>query len=95
MIVTDQLLRAVGSISANVAEGFGRRTGAEYMHYLIVARGSTTESENWLAKCRDLSYIPEQVSYEREALCQEVLKMLNAMIGGLRRKIANHSVASD
>ncbi len=85
-IVADQLLRAVGSISANIAEGFGRRTGAEYVHYLIVARGSTTESANWFLKCRDLDYLPQQVAVEREAECQEILKMLNAMIGTLRRK---------
>lgn len=86
-IVADQLLRAVGSISANIAEGFGRRTGAEYMHYLLVARGSTTESENWVVKCRDLGYIPERVCHDREDLCQEILKMLNVMIGALRRKL--------
>jgi len=43
-IVTDQLLRSSGSISANIAEGFGRRQGKEYVHYLIVARGSTTDT---------------------------------------------------
>lgn len=87
-IVADQLLRAVGSISANIAEGFGRRTGAEYLHYLIVARGSTTESANWFMKCRDLNYLPPQVALDREGRCQEILKMLNAMIGTLRRKAA-------
>jgi four helix bundle protein len=87
-IVADQLLRSVGSISANIAEGFGRRTGAEYVHYLIVARGSTTESANWFMKCRDLTYLPPQLAVEREADCQEIVKMLNAMIGTLRRKAA-------
>ena len=85
-IVADQLLRSVGSISANIAEGFGRRTGAEYVHYLIVARGSTTESANWFMKCRDLDYLPQQLGFDREGRCQEILKMLNAMIGTLRRK---------
>jgi four helix bundle protein len=94
-IITDQLLRAVGSISANIAEGFGRRSGAEYVHYLIVARGSTTESENWLIKCRELHYIPEQICFEREAPCQEILKMLNAMIGTLRRRDPRHSPPED
>jgi four helix bundle protein len=58
-IITDQLLRAVGSISANVAEGYGRHAGAEYVHFLTIARGSTTESENWFIKCGDLAYIPD------------------------------------
>jgi len=38
-IIIDQLLRSCGSISANIAEGFGRRKGREYVHYLIIARG--------------------------------------------------------
>jgi four helix bundle protein len=65
VIITHQLLRAVGSISANIAEGFGRRSGAEYVHYLIVARGSTTENENWLIKCKELHYLSEQVWKEK------------------------------
>jgi len=87
-IVADQLLRSVGSISANIAEGFGRRTGAEYVHYLIVARGSTTEIANWFMKCRDLAYLPPPVAVDLEANCQEIVKMLNTMIGTLRRKTA-------
>ena len=79
-IVADQLLRSVGSISANIAEGFGRRTGAEYVHYLIVARGSTTEIANWFMKCRDLAYFPPPVAVDLEANCQEIVKMLNTMI---------------
>jgi len=30
-IVANQLIKAVGSISANIAEGFGRRQGKEYL----------------------------------------------------------------
>jgi four helix bundle protein len=56
-IVANQLLRCSSSISANIAEGFGRRTGKEYTHYLIVARGSTTETLNWYLKCRDVRLV--------------------------------------
>lgn len=80
-IVTDQLLRAVGSISANIAEGFGRRKGKEYLHYLIISRGSTTESLNWYEKVKDLGWMDNQVYDLREKNCQELLKMLNKMVG--------------
>ena len=50
-VITNQVLRSASSISANIAEGFGRRTGKEYTHYLIVARGSTTETLDWYLKC--------------------------------------------
>jgi four helix bundle protein len=50
-VVIDQILRSCGSISANISEGFGRKTRADYEHFLIIARGSRTETQNWLVKC--------------------------------------------
>jgi four helix bundle protein len=73
-------LRSASSISANIAEGFGRRTGKEYTHYLIVARGSTTETLNWYLKCRDLHLIEPAVFANRRATLEEILKMLNRMV---------------
>ncbi len=80
-VVIDQLLRSCGSISANIAEGFGRRRGREYVHYLIVARGSTTETLNWLIKCFDLKWMDEEIFKLREDVIEEILKMLNKMVG--------------
>jgi len=79
-VVADQILRACGSISANIAEGFGRRQGKEYLHYLIVARGSTTETLNWIIKCFELKWIGKDRYEEIGNLIQEILKMLNKMI---------------
>ena len=85
-IITDQLIRSSSSISANISEGFGRKTKADYEHFLIIARGSTTETQNWLTKCRDLSYISTKRFEHMNEICVEVIKMLNALIGSLRRK---------
>ena len=63
-IIADQILRSTGSISSNISEGFGRKTRADYEHFLVIARGSTTETQNWLIKCRDLKYVEADV-YER------------------------------
>jgi four helix bundle protein len=80
-IVTDQILRSSASISANVAEGFGRRKGKEYVHYLIIGRGSTTETLNWLIKCLDMGWVSKDLLLMREGVVEEILKMLNKMIG--------------
>lgn len=80
-IVIDQFLRSSGSISANIAEGFGRRQGKEYLHYLIVARGSTTETLNWLIKCVDIGWMTQEKFKVMESTIEEILKMLNKMIG--------------
>jgi four helix bundle protein len=44
---SDQLLRAVGSISANVAEGFGTSSPLERSRYFGIALGSLRESFTW------------------------------------------------
>ena len=80
-IETDQILRSSASISANVAEGSGRRKGKEYVHYLIIARGSTTETLNWLIKCLDMGWVSKDLLLMREGVVEEILKMLNKMIG--------------
>jgi len=80
-IVAAQILRSCSSISANIAEGFGRRKGKEYIHYLIIARGSTTETLNWLIKYSDLGWISKDAFTNRECIVVEIMKMLNKMIG--------------
>ena len=85
-IISDQILRSSGSISANISEGFGRKTRADYEHFLIIARGSTAETQNWLLKCCDLSYLPVGIYDKRNNICIEIIKMINSLIGSLRRK---------
>ena len=85
-IISDQILRSAGSISANISEGFGRKTRADYEHFLIIARGSATETQNWLKKCRDLGYISGELYHLRAGVCLEIIKMLNGLIGSLRKK---------
>ena len=43
-IIVDQILRLSSFISANISEGFGRRSSAHYIHFLVISRGSTTET---------------------------------------------------
>jgi four helix bundle protein len=79
-------LRSASSISANIAKGFGRRTGKEYTHYLIVARGSTTETLDGYLKCRDVRLLDSAVFTSRRAMLEEILKMLNRMVSQQLKK---------
>jgi len=85
-VIEDQVLRSVGSISANIAEGYGRKKGKEYIHYLYISRGSANETIDWYEKLKRLRYIGEEVFMVREEECIELRAMLSKMIDSLERK---------
>jgi four helix bundle protein len=55
--IGEQLVRAVDSIGANIAEANGRWTAADKRRFLLYARGSLYETEHWLtrAKARNIT----------------------------------------
>ena len=45
--LADQLYRSLGSIGANLAEGYSRGTGKDRAHFYEYALGSARESRDW------------------------------------------------
>lgn len=70
--MANQLRRASSSIGANIAEGSGRKTAKDKVHFYIIARGSLIECDNFLELAHDLKYIDDS-SYE--SLLQQVNKV--------------------
>ena len=85
-VIEDQVLRSSGSISSNIAEGYGRRKGKEYEYYLYVSRGSTNETIDWYEKVKKLGYITGEAFRKREEACLELRAMLSKMIDSLEKK---------
>ncbi len=56
-ILIPQILRAVISVSSNIAEGFSRRTRKEKVQFYSTSLGSLTEVQNQLIISRDIGYI--------------------------------------
>ncbi len=79
-IIANQIMRSVSSITANIAEGYGRRKGKEFEHYLYISRGSTNETIDWYEKLKRLGYIESAIFENREQKCQEIRAMLSKMI---------------
>jgi four helix bundle protein len=82
--LTSQLRRASASISANIAEGCGRKGDAELARFLTIAMCSANELDHHLPLARDLGYLQSSV-YEHLAIAvQGVAKMLATFIDRLR-----------
>ncbi len=78
--LTSQMRRASSSIAANIAEGCGRKTDADFCRFLVVDLGSATELEYHLLLSHDLKLL---IDVEYDSLQQELTetkKMLNAFI---------------
>lgn len=81
-----QLTSCVGSISANVAEGYGRGGSKEFEQFLRFSRGSLTESENWLYKAMKEGLITESRYDEYLSKMEECSKMIAVFTNRLRRQ---------
>ena len=55
----DQIRRSASSITSNIAEGSGRNSYKEKIHYLEIAFGSMTESFSQLQIAVELGYISD------------------------------------
>lgn len=53
----DQMRRAAASITANIAEGFGRQTYKEKVQFYYLAQGSLTELKNFILLSKDINYL--------------------------------------
>jgi four helix bundle protein len=78
--ISSQLRRASVSIASNIAEGYQRQHGGEYIQFLSIAFGSCAEVETQLLICKDLHYLSDDIAVILIKLLTEVGKMLYALI---------------
>ena len=82
--LADQLYRSVGSISANIAEGYSRLSNKEKARYCEIALGSAREARDWYFKSRFVLGI--DVAYQRIKMLTSISKLLQSMITGHRAR---------
>lgn len=84
--LTSQTRRAAVSVVSNIAEGQGRLTSNEFLHFLGLARGSLHELEAQFTVALDLTYLDSATHGEIENELHQVLGLLNRLIEAIRRK---------
>ncbi len=78
--LTNQIRRAVISVTSNVAEGFSRSSGKEKTQFYLMALGSLTEVQNQLLVAKDVKYIGSSVFSNLADQSILVSKLLNGLI---------------
>jgi len=78
----DQLRRAVTSISSNLAEGMGRFSNKEQVHFLEIAFGSLMEVSSQMDVACDLNYINQENLQEID----NQIEVIASLLSGLRNK---------
>ena len=81
--LSDQMRRAVVSVPSNIAEGQGRSSDKEYVHFLSMARGSLWELMTQLEICERLHYFDKTQTLLSRSLITEISKMLKALSNSL------------
>src|SRR5438445_9228018 len=76
--LSDQLYRALGSVSANISEGYSRGTGKDRARFYEYALGSARESRGWCYHGRHI--LGEAVATHRIHLLTQIIRLLLTMI---------------
>jgi four helix bundle protein len=92
--VVAQIRRAVMSIPANIAEGFGRHTTKDFLHFLTIANGSLEETRYFLILSSGLRYLEDDRLKQLESRCDSVGQMLGALSRSLRERNSGFSRAT-
>lgn len=85
----DQMLGSSGSIMDNIAEGFDRRSKAEFIRFLFYSKGSGTEFRSQLYRALDSEWIGtsdfSSLMNQARSIDEELAKFIKTL-GGYEKK---------
>lgn len=79
-VLASQLSRAAISVTANIAEGFGRYSFRENVQFCRQARGSAYEVRDHLTTALDGGFLSQEEWKTLDDLAQRVIQVLNGYI---------------
>jgi len=85
--LTSQTRRAAVSVTSNIAEGFGRRTAQDKIHFYTMSKTSLAELQNQFLIAYDLHYISDAVNQEFDNRANEV----DRLVAGLAKSATSKS----
>jgi len=85
-VLTSQIRKSALSVPSNIAEGYGRKTKADYVRILYIAYGSVCELDTQVLLAGDLNYLQTNVRNDLNQDISEVEIMLKALIRSLEKR---------
>lgn len=85
--LTIQIQKSAVSITANIAEGYGRYHHREGIQFYRISRGSLYELKDHLISCKDLEYINENEFNKGIELIEKAKMVLNGYINFIKSQI--------
>ncbi len=82
--LTNQMRRASSSVSANIAEGYGRHNFKEKLQFYKIANGSLLETKSFCYLSNRLGYISTNQLNDTTSSIITIQKMTNALIQSVR-----------
>ncbi len=93
--LVNQMRRAAASITANIAEGFGRQTYKEKIQFYYIAKGSLSELKNFLFIARDIGYLKEGEFSDLYSQITSIEQLLQGLIRKSKTFINQKSIINN
>jgi four helix bundle protein len=85
--IIDQLRRAASSVTANIAEGFGRFHFQDKIRFYYQARGSNSEVLNFLILAKDLNILKNEDFKHISGIVLQGGRVLNGLIRATEKQV--------
>jgi four helix bundle protein len=84
--LVSQMRRSAVSIPSNIAEGCGRNSDKELIHFLYITLGSASELETQVIISQELGFLENDKSEEIQSLVFEIIKMTSSLIKSIKSR---------
>ncbi len=87
-----QIRRCAVSIPSNIAEGCGRNSNKELIHFLYITSGSASELETQIIISQELGFLEKRKSEELQEMVLEIIKMTSSLIKSIKTRTDNTQI---
>ena len=84
--LTSQIRRSAVSIPSNIAEGAGRNSDKEFIHFLYITLGSASELETQIIISKELNFLETDKAEIIQEMIFEIIKMTSSLIKSIKTR---------